>query len=282
MMRSMLRLGLSLILLTALAGAGLLLLFRGDTQQLFDRARINFTREAYSLRYWLGLPLPGTPDLAKLDDRLAAKGLSLGAPVLVRIFKLESELELWVEKDGRYVKFATYPICRFSGRLGPKVKEGDAQAPEGFYTVGKEQLNPNSRWHRSFNLGFPNEFDRAHGRTGSLLMVHGGCLSIGCYAMTNAVGDELWRMVTAALDHGQPRFEVQVFPFRMTEANLRARTGSRWAEFWANLKQGSDLFEASRVPPYVSVCDGRYVFEPGVMSATIPPIEEECPPKPKQ
>jgi murein L,D-transpeptidase YafK len=148
-----------------------------------------------------------------LDQRLAAKDVALGVPIFIRIFKLESELELWVQKSGRYELFATYPICLWSGRLGPKLQEGDKQAPEGFYTVDKDALNPDSRWHRSFNLGFPNAFDQAYGRTGSFLMVHGGCASIGCYAMTDRVVDEIWRMVTSALDAGQERFAVHVFPF---------------------------------------------------------------------
>ena len=164
-----------------------------------------------------------------------------------------------MEKDGRYRLFATYPICLWSGRLGPKLKEGDLQAPEGFYSVTKEQLNPNSRWHRSFNLGFPNAFDRSHERTGSFLMVHGGCLSVGCFAMTNDVVDEIWRLVTAALDAGQPAFDVQVFPFRMTERNLAMRRQDRWGEFWADLKRGYDAFENTHRPPAISVCDGRYV-----------------------
>ena len=147
------------------------------------------------------------------------------------------------------------------GAAGPKLQEGDRQAPEGFYTVDTEQLNPNSRMHRSFSLGFPNVFDQAHGRTGSFLMVHGGCASIGCYAMTDPVVDEIWRLVTAALDKGQPRFAVHVFPFRMTDQQPEARqrlTGG----FWSELKTGYDLFERSQIPPMVSVCKGRYVFEP--------------------
>jgi murein L,D-transpeptidase YafK len=272
----MLRLLFNLILLLAVASAGLFYFYRGD-QQFLDRARVNATRHAYSLIYRLGLTLPGTPDYDRLDARLSSEGVKLGDPVLVRIFKLESELELWMEKDGSYVKFATYPICRFSGRLGPKLREGDNQAPEGFYTVDKDALNPNSRWHRSFNLGYPNAFDRAHDRTGSLIMVHGGCLSIGCFAITNAGVDEVWRLVTAALDKGQPRFAVQVFPFRMTEANLAARSKDRFADFWASLKKGYDLFEAAHVPPVVSVCDGVYAFEPGTAGAEVKPIEAKCP-----
>jgi murein L,D-transpeptidase YafK len=269
---------LDLILIVALAGVGYYLLTPEGRQQI-DRVRINMTRAEYQALSRAGQPLPGTPDLASLDERLTAHGVALGAPVYIRIFKLESVLELWVQKDGRFVRLARYPICLWSGRLGPKLKEGDRQAPEGFYTVSAEQLNPNSRWHRSFNLGYPNVFDRAHGRTGSFLMVHGGCLSVGCYAMTDPVVDEIWRLVTAALEKGQKQFAVHVFPFRMTERNLRLRRGYAWESFWTDLKRGYDLFEQAKVPPLVSVCKGRYVFQPGSGETAAPLVEERCPPE---
>jgi murein L,D-transpeptidase YafK len=258
MMAAMLRRAFALLLLAALFGGGLIM-FSSDGRQLIDRAGIALTRIENRWHARNGRPLPGTPDLARLDARLAAQGLRLGDPVFLRIFKLESELELWMEKDGRYQLFATYPICLWSGRLGPKLKEGDLQAPEGFYTVTKDQLNPDSRWHRAFNLGFPNAFDRAQGRSGSFLMVHGGCASVGCYAMTDAVIDELWRIVTAAIDKGEARVPVHAFPFRMTDAKLAARGASRWSGFWTELKRGYDAFERSKVPPAITVCDGRYV-----------------------
>ncbi len=233
-------------------------------------------------RYWrtaFGFPLAGTPDPDTLDARLAAKGVSLGTPIFMRIFKREFELEIWKLKNGRYELFETYPICRWSGKLGPKLATGDHQAPEGFYSVTKSALNPNSRWHRSFNLGFPNAFDRAHGRTGSFLMVHGGCGSVGCYAMTNRVIDEIWRIVTRAFDGGQPRFQVQVFPFRMTQANLAAARGSPWAAYWDNLKVGHDLFEAERLPPVVGVCGKTYAFNSGRAAAdTTGPVSGACRP----
>src|SRR5215470_1776413 len=175
---------LSLLILALLIGSVLFAL-APEGRQTLDRVRINAVRAEYQALWRAGEQLAGTPDLAHLDDRLAAQGVKLGDPVMLRLFKLESQLELWVEKDGRFVRFATYPICLWSGRLGPKVREGDRQAPEGFYTVASEQLNPNSSMFRSFNLGFPNAFDQANGRTGSFLMVHGGCASVGCYAVTD-------------------------------------------------------------------------------------------------
>jgi murein L,D-transpeptidase YafK len=269
---------LTFLFVMALAAAGYYLFTPGG-RQFIDRVYINWTRTEYQARFRAGERLPGTPDLARLNERLAAHGAKLGAPVYLRIFKLESELELWIEEDGRFVRLATYPICLWSGRLGPKLKEGDRQAPEGFYTVAAEQLNPNSRMHRSFSLGFPNAFDQAHGRTGSFLMVHGGCASTGCYAVTDPVVDEIWRLVTAALDQGQARFPVHVFPFRMTDRNVRLRRGDRWEGFWADLKKGYDLFQQSRVPPVVSVCKGRYVFEAGSLDRVSQPVEEGCPPE---
>jgi murein L,D-transpeptidase YafK len=204
--------------------------------------------------------------------------LKLGAPVLLRIFKREFELELWMQRDGRFVRFATYPICMYSGGLGPKLKQGDRQAPEGFYTVDSSQLNPNSKYHRSFNLGFPNLFDQAHGRTGSLLMVHGDCRSIGCYAMTDAVIDEIWTLITSALNSGQKRFQVQVFPFRMTDANMASHARFSDADYWGQLKAGYDLFNKEHLPPIVNVCRGQYVFRAaGANGDGSTPIENGCP-----
>ncbi len=196
-----------------------------------------------------------------LSERLAAKGFGLGDPVFVRIFKEEAELELWMRRGERYELFRTYAICKYSGGLGPKIRQGDRQAPEGFYAVGKRHLNPNSQFHKSFNLGFPNAYDRAHGRTGDYLMVHGACVSAGCYAMTDHLIEEIYTLVEAALDRGQPFFRVHALPFRLTEANLIRHADSRWIGFWRNLKSGYDWFETHRVPPDAGVADGQYVFQ---------------------
>ncbi len=243
----------------ALASPYWLPLVRGDA----DQRHMTYERSQRLWRTKAGLTLPGEPDLANLSGRLAEHGLTHGAPILMRIFKREFELELWMQRDGVFHRFVTYPICRWSGTLGPKLAQGDGQAPEGFYAVDKTALNPNSRWYRSFNLGFPNSFDRAHGRTGSFLMVHGGCASVGCFAMTNAQMDEIWRLVNAALDGGQKQFQVQVYPFRMTGETLASYDRHPDQPFWRDLKRGYDLFDKTLQPPKVSVCNGRYAFEAG-------------------
>ncbi|MFN0217735.1 MAG: murein L,D-transpeptidase family protein [Hyphomicrobium sp.] len=207
------------------------------------------------------LPLPGTPDIAMFNDRLRETGVSLLSPIVLRVFKAESELEVWKEKDGAFVLFATYPICHWSGSLGPKLREGDKQTPEGYYTLTRQQTRHVGRWPRSLDIGFPNVLDQSLARTGSLILVHGGCSSVGCFAMTNPVMDEIHQLTTAAIAAGQDHVPVHVFPFRMTEKNMTANAQSPWASFWANLKEGYDLFEKTKRPPVVGICDGRYHFE---------------------
>lgn len=212
--------------------------------------------------------LPGTADLEtvretvvpRLEARLAEHGHRLGDPVHIRIFKQSSELEVWLRDGARYELFETYPICSYSGDLGPKLKEGDRQSPEGFYRVTTDHLNPNSSYHLSFNLGFPNAYDQSHGRTGSYLMVHGKCVSIGCYAMTDRGIEEIYLLTEAALLAGQEAVDVHVFPFRMTDDAMAEHAGSQWIDFWTNLREGHDHFEAKGLPPRVRVADKRYVF----------------------
>lgn len=196
-----------------------------------------------------------------LKKQFAAKKLTYGAPIFIRIFKESSELEIWVKKDTKFVLFKTYPIANFSGTLGPKTKEGDLQAPEGFYFVKPEQMNPNSRFHLSFNLGYPNAYDRAHERTGSALMVHGGTASVGCYAMTDPLIEEIYTIAQSAFKGGQPFFRVHIFPFRITQARLERENESKWYGFWKNLKEGYDHFEKHKVPPNTIVRDKNYIFK---------------------
>ena len=181
--------------------------------------------------------------------------------MVVRIFKESSELEAWKKtKDGTYALFKSYKICSWSGVLGPKLQEGDRQAPEGFYAVSPGMLNPKSALYLSFNTGFPNKYDRAYGRTGTNLMVHGGCSSAGCYAMTDDEIKEIYALARESFAAGNSSFQLQMFPFRMTDANMDRFASDPNIAFWQNLKQGSDLFEATLRPPVWDVCDRRYVF----------------------
>ncbi|MCB1479984.1 MAG: murein L,D-transpeptidase [Rhodobiaceae bacterium] len=189
------------------------------------------------------------------------KGMTPADPIMVRIFKEESKLEVWKRtKSGNYKELKTYDICRWSGELGPKQREGDKQAPEGFYTVTPGQMNPNSSYHLSFNLGYPNTFDRTYGRTGAHLMVHGDCLSAGCYAMKDGQIEEIYALAREAFKGGQKSFQVQAMPFRMTPENIARHRGNQNVAFWQNLKEGNDHFEVTGVPPQIAVCGKKYVF----------------------
>lgn len=199
---------------------------------------------------------------AALLGDMQKKDMTPESPVMVRIFKEESVLEVWKQnRSGRYALLKSYPMCRWSGKLGPKTKSGDRQAPEGFYHVSKGMLNPKSQYYLSFNLGYPNRLESALGYTGEALMVHGACSSSGCYAMTDQGVGEIYALVQKALDGGQDRFQVQAFPFRMTARNLVAHRDDPNFPFWRTLKEGYDSFEVTRQPPKVSVCGRRYVFE---------------------
>ncbi len=191
---------------------------------------------------------------------LAQKGMRADAPIFVRIFKQESELEVWKAKDdGRFYHFKTYPICKWSGALGPKFKTGDKQTPEGFYKVSAKQMNPNSAYHLSFNIGFPNNFDKAHKRTGDFIMVHGDCKSVGCYAMTDVLIEEIYALAREAFAGGQEAFDLHSYPFRMTDENMQRHARSRAAGFWRNLQTGYQAFEVTRLPPRIDVCERRYL-----------------------
>ncbi len=194
----------------------------------------------------------------KLRQLVEAKRVTFGAPIFIRIFKREAELELWGKQDKKFVLLKTYPICTFSGSLGPKLRQGDHQAPEGFYRVARAQLNPTSSYHLSFNLGYPNAYDRAHQRTGNYLMVHGNCVSIGCYAMGDDAIEEIYTLMEAAFARGQKHIEVHAMPFRLTSSALQKEKQSPWFGFWSDLAAGFDAFEKTKIPPMMQVREKRY------------------------
>jgi murein L,D-transpeptidase YafK len=203
-----------------------------------------------------------------LAERLSEKGFTLGQPLLIRVFKDENILEVWFKKNGQFDLALSYPICAWSGELGPKIKEGDRQSPEGYYFISKRNLNPNSKYHRAINIGFPNAYDQTLNRTGSALMIHGSCLSAGCYAITDAPMDDLYNAVLGAQANGQTSIPIHIYPFRLTKENLARHSNSRWAEFWQNLAVGDYIFSTTKRAPEVAVCGNRYSFGPAINNCT--------------
>jgi murein L,D-transpeptidase YafK len=195
-------------------------------------------------------------------NRLAEIDSSPGAAMMIRIFKQSSEFEVWKQtKAGPFKLYNTYKICAWSGVLGPKIKEGDRQAPEGFYNITPALMNPNSNYYLSFNTGFPNKFDRSWGRTGANLMVHGDCSSAGCYSMTDESVAEIYALARESFNGGNAVIQMQIFPFRMTPQNLALVASNTNLPFWMDIKEGYDRFELSKTPPHWDVCDKKYVFD---------------------
>lgn len=199
---------------------------------------------------------------ASIRQKMPGLDMSTTSPIMLRIFKEESTLEVWKQtRSGRYALLETFEICKWSGELGPKVKEGDRQAPEGFYEITPALMNPNSSYHLAFNLGYPNQYDRSHNRTGTHLMVHGACSSRGCYAMTDQQVQDIYGLARESFKGGQRSFQVQAFPFRMTAENMAKHRKSEHYDFWRMLKSGYDHFEVTKQPPKIAVCEKRYVFD---------------------
>jgi murein L,D-transpeptidase YafK len=202
------------------------------------------------------------PVSPKLVADMVAKNMDLQSPILVRLFKQEAELEVWKQdRSGHFALLKTYPICRWSGDLGPKVREGDRQAPEGFYAITPGQMNPQSAYYLSFNTGYPNAYDRSLGHTGSELMVHGDCSSRGCYAMTDEQIAEIYSLGRESFFGGQKSFQFQAYPFRMTPLNMAKHRNNPNMAFWKMIKEGYDHFEVTRQEPKVDFCEKKYVFD---------------------
>ena len=235
----------ALVTSAVLAGAGALLAScNGEDMSLANNAKAN-------------QPVP-----PKLIADMTAKDMDLQSPILVRLFKQEAELEIWKQdRSGRFALLKTYPICRWSGDLGPKVREGDRQAPEGFYAISPAQMNPQSAYYLSFNTGYPNAFDKALGRTGSQLMVHGDCSSRGCYAMTDEQIAEIYSLGRESFFGGQKSFQLQAYPFKMTPMNMAKHRNNPNMPFWKMIKEGNDHFEVTRQEPRVDFCEKKYVFD---------------------
>ncbi|WP_192847111.1 murein L,D-transpeptidase family protein [Aureimonas sp. AU4] len=223
----------------------------------------------------LGPNAPLPPSLVKL---IKTGEMGENSPILLRLYKEESELEVWKQKtDGTFALLKTYPICAWSGKLGPKKVEGDRQAPEGFYNIGPGSLNPESSYHLAFDIGYPNAYDKANGFTGQHLMVHGSCNSSGCYAMDDKQVEELYALARHAFQGGQREFQFQAMPFRMTPQNMARHSNSEHYAFWRMLKEGSDRFDLTHRPVAVGVCEKRYVFDAQLSDGRTLTPTGECP-----
>ena len=244
------------LLTSAVLSAGALLAgCNGEQMSLANNAKAN-------------KPIP-----EKMLAEMAAKDMDPQSPMLIRLFKQEAELEVWKQtRSGQFALLKTYPICRWSGDLGPKIREGDRQAPEGFYAITPAQMNPQSSYYLSFNMGYPNAFDKSLGRTGSQLMVHGDCSSRGCYAMTDEQISEIYSFGRESFFGGQRAFQVQAYPFRMTPVNMARHRNNPNMPFWKMIKQGYDHFEVTKQEPKVEFCEQRYVFDPAAPAGSNRPL----------
>ena len=192
---------------------------------------------------------------------MAEKQTDRNAPIVIRAYKKEAEIEIWKQnRAGDYVLLKSYPVCRWSGQLGPKRKEGDRQVPEGFYTVSASQMNPFSSYWLAFNVGYPNPLEKSLGRSGGDIMVHGTCSSRGCFAMTDAQIEEIYAVMREAFNAGQKNIQFQSYPFHMTAENLAKFRHDPNMPYWKNLKEGSDHFEVTKREPKINYCGQRYVF----------------------
>lgn len=222
-------------------------------------------------------PLP-----SKIVADMQAKNMPRNSPIMIRILKEEGKLEVWKAKaDNRFDVIKSYDICAWSGKLGPKIKEGDRQAPEGFYSLTPAHLNPNSKYYLAINTGFPNRYDAANGRNGTNLMIHGACSSSGCYSMTDEQILEIYAFARDAFKGGQTSVQLQALPFRMTAENMARHRESEHSDFWKMIKVGYDNFEVTKRPPEVAVCGKKYAFNQeskGPLSAAAACPEMSAPP----
>jgi murein L,D-transpeptidase YafK len=232
-----------------------------------------------------GGPRAYQPIPAQTVALMAEKGTTKEAPMLIRTYKKEAEFEVWKKRsDGKYALLKTYPMCRWSGQLGPKVKEGDRQVPEGFYAITPGQMNPNSAYYLSFNVGYPNAYDRAHGASGGAIMVHGACSSAGCFSMTDQQIAEIYAIARESFAGGQREIQMQSYPFHMNAENFAKHRADPNIAFWKQLKEGADNFEVAKTEPKVGVCGRHYVFNstpetPGQRleaDAACPPLKQDA------
>jgi len=189
--------------------------------------------------------------------------------LFIRAFKFEEDVEIWAKnRDSLHYKLiSSYKFCSNVGALGPKRKQGDLQIPEGYYSLSK--FNPESNYHLSLKVSYPNLSDSMLGRSnnlGGMIFIHGGCNTIGCIPITDDKIKELYVMCVQARHRGQVNIPIHIFPVRLTNENLSflnaVNIKKKTLDFWTNLKEGYSLFENSREIPLVAIdsTTGLYTY----------------------
>ena len=180
----------------------------------------------------------------------------------LRSFKFDRQLEIWVKSNSKdpYKLFKTYKVCQQSGSMGPKRVEGDYQVPEGFYYIN--EFNPNSNYHLSLGLNYPNASDRIlsdANRPGSAIYIHGDCVSTGCIPITDAPIEELYFLASNVRNQGQEFIPVHVFPVRynvkksMDFLENSMKDNAYLQHFNTNIKEVFDYFETKKELPIILI-----------------------------
>lgn len=187
-----------------------------------------------------------------------------------RAFKWNKVLELWAysQDSGKYIMIKSLPICETIGDLGPKRKQGDLQIPEGFYTI--ENFNPQSKYHLSLKVSYPNKSDSilgAQGELGGDIYIHGGCETIGCLPMTDTLIESIYLVNLYSKSVGQGIIPIHIFPTKLSVNNFNKMKKDYFTgrqdilDFWTNLKEGYDYFDKKRQLPTIDINDaGKYLF----------------------
>ncbi|NMM47688.1 L,D-transpeptidase family protein [Marinigracilibium pacificum] len=187
--------------------------------------------------------------------------------IYLRAFKKEKQIELWAKNnsDTKFTLIKTYEVCRTSGVIGPKRKQGDLQIPEGYYHINR--FNPVSNYHLSLGINYPNKSDKILGEKSKLggdIFIHGDCVTIGCLPITDNQIKELYIICIEAKNNGQTTIPVTIFPSKLTPEEYKTltdefRTDSDKIGLWTDLKKGYDLFnETKELPTIGFLKSGRH------------------------
>jgi len=202
-----------------------------------------------------------------LQTKLKKDNFSTNFEVFIAAYKAEGKLEVWLRSNGQnqFFLFESYKFCEHSGKLGPKIIEGDLQTPEGFYKINV--FNPESTYHLSLGIDYPNKVDLERTgkdqKPGGDIYIHGNCTTVGCIPLTDEKIKEVYLLAVEAKNAGQEEIQVYIFPFKMTDRNLR-KHGKEFPQqlsFWQNLQQGYAYFAKYRTLPSVSEVKGAYLVK---------------------